>query len=383
LGSGEPLRALANRTAVVGVGTTAYGKFPEKDATVLAAEAFNNALADSGLTRKDIDGLVIHNAPNYQRISEMLGIRTRYMGHQLRWGAQSGVEMIKAVGALHSGLTNCVALIMAADFAGSGFVFGGEGYRKHAVQDPWEPWGYGNPVSRLAAMFQRHSQMFGTKVESLAEIAVTFRQHANLNPAAIFHNRPMTVQDYMDSPLIVEPLRRPDCCLVNDGAVCIILTTSDRAADCRKAPIYIAGFGEDDDFDQHELIWTPDFGYAGTRATANQAFEMAGLTRDDVDLLCVYDHFSPGVIFSLEGLGFCEQGEGGEFVMGGRLGINGALPTNPMGGHLSESYLFGWTQHAEAVRQLRGECGARQVKDAEVAVWASPGPPIGTILYTR
>jgi acetyl-CoA acetyltransferase len=375
--------SLANKVAVVGVGTSAYGKFPDKDATILAAEAFRNAVADSGVDRAKIDGLVIHRTPHYQRLSEMLGVRTRYMSHPQTWGAQSGVEVVKAVGALVAGLADYVALVYGDDGGSQSYVYGGSAHRKGPAQDPFEPWGYTSAVARLAMLFRRHSQLYGTTAEQLAEIPMAFRHHANLNPAAIMHGRPMSLDDYLKSPYIVEPLRRNDCCLVNDGAVCLILTTRDRAADCAKKPVYIAGLAEYDDFEEHDLIWSPDFGYKGLQQAGAQAYAMAGVTRQDVDLLCCYDHFSPTILFQLEGLGFCKQGEAGAFISGGRIRLGGELPINPNGGHLSESYLLGWTQHVEAVRQVRGECGVRQVPGAEVVQYVNPGPPISTLIYTR
>ncbi len=374
---------LSNKVAVVGVGTSAYGRFPEKNATILAVEAFRAALEDSGIDRQSIDGLVIHRVPQYQRVSEMLGVHTRYMSHPQTWGAQSGVEVIQAVGALASGLANYVALIYADDGGSRSYVYGGPGSRKTAAQDPFEPWGYTAAVTRLAMLFRRHAHLFGTTAEQLAEIPMTFRHHASLNPAAVMHGRPMSLNDYMNSPFIVEPLRRNDCCLVNDGAVCLILTTRDRAADGRKRPVHIAGVAEYDDFEEHDLLWSPDFGFKGLQSVGQRAYAMAGIQRDDIDLMCCYDHFSPTILFQLEGLGFCKQGEGGSFVGGGRIRLGGELPINPNGGHLSESYLLGWTQHAEAVRQLRGECGARQVEGAEVVQYVNPGPPISTLIYTR
>ncbi|MCP8937761.1 thiolase family protein [Alsobacter sp. SYSU M60028] len=378
----DRLKSLSRKVAVVGVGTSAYGKFPDKDATALGVDAFLAALDDSGVSRDQIDGLVVHRAPHIQRMSEMLGLRTRYMSHPAGWGAQSGVEVIQAVAALEAGLANCIALIYADDGGSRNHVYGGPSFRKGPMQDPFEPWGYTAAVTRLAMLYRRYSHFYGTKPEQLAEIALTFRHHANLNPAAIMHSKTMTLDDYWAAPWIVEPLRRNDCCLVNDGAVCLILTRKDRAADAKKKPVYIAGFGEFEDFEEHDLLWGPDFGFSGTQRAAKQAYEMADVSHGDIDLLCAYDHFAPTIFFQLEGLGFCKQGEAPDFIAGGRIRVGGDLPINPHGGHLSESYLLGWTHHAECIRQLRGECGARQVKDAEIAQYSNPGVPMSTIIYS-
>lgn len=374
---------LSRRVAVVGVGTTAFGKFPEKNAEVLATEALGLALADSGLERSAIDGLVLHVIPNYQRVSEMLGVHTRYMSHPERWGAQLAVETIKAIAALDSGLVNYVAMIWADDPTSRKFVYGGKDLRKDAVQDPYEPWGYTAPVGRLAMLYQRYKHFYGSKPEHLAEIALTFRRNANANPNAIMYRKPLTRDEYFASPFIVEPLRRFDCCQVNDGAVCLILTTKERAADTKKPPVYIAGFGQYDDFEDHEILWSKDFGFKGMQIVGEQAYRMSGLTPKDVDVLAVYDHFTPNVLFQLEGFDFCPKGEAGPFIMEGNLGLKGSLPTNTGGGSLSEAYTMGWTHVAECVRQLRGECGERQVKDAKVAQRCSSGPPMTTLIFSR
>lgn len=372
---------LARATAVVGVGTSAYGRFPERDGMDLAADAFDNALADAGLDRSVIDGLVVHRLPYYQRVSEMLGLQTRYTSHPGLWGGMSGVEVVRAVPALVTGTVNYVAFIYADDSASRSFVYGGKALSK-TIQDPFEPWGYTAPAARAALQYQRYAHLYGVSSEGLAEVPLAMRHNAQLNPQAVMYGRTMTLDDYVQAPWIVEPLRRNDCCLVNDGAVCIIMTTSDRARDCRQDPVYLAGLAERDEYANHDATWSTNFGFDALRSASRAAHGMAGLQCSDVDVVCAYDHFSPGVLFQLEGLGFCDQGEGADFIAGGRIRVGGALPVNPHGGHLSESYMLGWTQHVEAVRQVRQECGDRQVPGARVAQYVNPGAPITTILYT-
>lgn len=229
----------------------------------------------------------------------------------------------------------------------------------------WSPWGFTSPGASHAMMYQRHMHEFGTTTEDLAHIAVAFRKHAGLNPAA-FRKEPITLQDHQNSRFIAQPLRLLDYCQINDGAVAWIMTSPERAKDMRKKPVYLAGYARQDQSTAASLPPT-NYWYDELRTVASQVYGRAGVTRNDVDGLMIYDNFTPTVLFSLEGMGFCEQGEGGAFVRDGTLELGrGRWPTNTSGGHLSESYMQGWALLAEAVRQLRGECDIRQIPDAEV-----------------
>jgi acetyl-CoA acetyltransferase len=196
--------------------------------------------------------------------------------------------------------------------------------------------------------------------------------------------KPITIDEHETARPIVLPLRLLDYCLINDGAVCVIVTSPERARDGRKPPVLISGFGGLDSFSQSAMgNFDFDFWYDAVKASGEQATAMSGLGTADVDALMAYDNFSPTVLFSLEGLGFCPRGEGGRFVEGGTIKVGGALPVNTDGGHLSNSYMQGWALNVEAVRQLRGECGARQVRDCEVVQYVQATPCSRTIIYTR
>jgi acetyl-CoA acetyltransferase len=195
---------------------------------------------------------------------------------------------------------------------------------------------------------------------------------------------PMTIDDHEASRPIVAPLRLFDYCLINDGAVCLILTTTERARDLRKPPVRISGFGAQEAFRKSSFAnFDMGFWHDEVAAAGEQAYSMAGIGRGDVDALMCYDNFTPTVLFSLEGLGYCPRGEGGRFVEGGTLRLGGALPTNTDGGHLSNSYLQGWGLNVEAVRQVRGECGERQVPDCEVVQYVQATPCTRSVIYTR
>lgn len=369
---------LRNKVAVVGVGTTAYGSFPDTDEYGLAAQAFRNAIADCGLDKDQIDGLVTCRIPSYYRMGEVLGLDPRWTITLPGHGRMSGIGLIEATLGLASGQANYVALLYA-NIGRSRRVFYGGG----EMPGYWDPWGFTSPGGAHAMMFRRHMELYGTTTRQLAEVSVAFREHAQLNPGAVM-KAPMTIDDHENARPIVDPLRLLDYCLINDGAVCIILTTSDRAADLAKPPVSISGFGAREAYRESSIEnFQIDFWHDQVSAAGKEAFAMAGVERDDTDALMCYDNFSPTVLFSLEGLGFCPRGEAGRFVEGGTLKLGGRLPTNTDGGHLSNSYMQGWALNVEAVRQLRGECGDRQVPGCEVVTYVQATPCTRAIVYTR
>ena len=228
-------------------------------------------------------------------------------------------------------------------------------------------------------MFARHMHQFGTTSAQLAAVSVAFRKHAALNPNAVMRKR-VTVEDHQESTFVAAPLHILDYCLINDGGVALILTSAERARDAKKPPVYIRGFSQATKLEESALP-PEDYWYGPMQAAAKDVYEMAGVKHEDLDALMIYDNFSPTVLFSLEGFGFCKQGEGGDWMQGGRLELGGQFPTNTSGGHLSESYMQGWALNAEAVRQLRGECGERQVKDARLIQYMCAAPLMTSIIY--
>ena len=247
----------------------------------------------------------------------------------------------------------------------------------------WDPWGFTSPGAAHALMFRMHMERFGTNTRQLGEVSVAFRNNALLNPDAVM-KKAVTLEDHESARRIVEPFGLLDYCLVNDGAVCMIMTTSDRARDLAKPPVFISGVGARDAFEHSSISnFDSDFWYSEIRDAGTQAFQMAGVEHKDVNTLMCYDNFSATVLFSLEGLGYCGRGESGSFVEGGTLGLNGKLPTNTDGGHLSNSYMQGWALNIEAVRQLRGECGARQVPNCQVVQYIAATPCTRSIIYTN
>ncbi len=369
---------MSNRAAVIGVGNTAYGSFPERDEYALGAQAFRSALSDAGLDKRRVDGLVVCRIGYYARMGEVLGIDPHWSLTLPPHGRMSGVGLIEAVQALATGQATTVALIYANIGRSRRVNYGGD-----EAPSVWDPWGFTSPGASHAMMFRRHMELYGTTTRQLAEVSIAIRHHACLNPDAVM-KKPITVEDHETARPIVLPLRLLDYCLINDGAVCLILTTAERARDGRKPPVFISGFGGLDAFRRSSIAnfdidcWHDEVAVAG-----RESFAMAGLRHDDVDALMCYDNFSPTVLFSLEGLGYCPRGEAGRFVEGGTLKLGGRLPTNTDGGHLSNSYMQGWALNVEAVRQLRGECGARQVSGCAVVQYVQATPCTRSIVYTR
>ncbi len=371
-------KSLSNRAAVIGVGNTAYGSFPETDEYGLAAEAFRNALEDSGIDKSEVDGLVTCRIPSYARMGEVLGIDPRWSVTLPPHGRMSGIGIIEAALAVATGQARTVALLYSNIGRSRRVNYGGD-----EMASIWDPWGFTSPGASHAMMFRSHMARFGTTTRQLAEVSVAIRHHACINPDAVM-KKPFTIDEHEASRPIALPLRLLDYCLINDGAVCVLITSPERARDGRKPPVMISGFGGRDSFSKSAMsnfdqdMWYNEVKVAGAEATA-----MSGFGTKDVQALMAYDNFSPTVLFSLEGLGFCPRGESGRFVEGGTLRVGNKLPTNTDGGHLSNSYMQGWALNVEAVRQIRGECGARQVADCDVVQYVQATPCTRSIIYSR
>jgi acetyl-CoA acetyltransferase len=358
---------------IVGVGATPQGKLPGRTSASLAVEAFRNALDDSGLEKSDIDGVLTFpgtTAPegglNFLRISEALGIDPRFAASVTMGGATAGVLVQMAAAAIAAGQATTVACIFgdAARTGGSRFA------RPSGWGDSWGIWGMFAAAANSAITASRHMALYGTTSRQLGEVAVACRYHASLNPNAVMRE-PITVEDHQASRWIVEPLHLLDCCLISDGGVCVIVTSGERGAACRKPPVRIAGMGQ---AHTAQTLEKEDWWYLPHQKLAvEQAYRMAGVGPGDIDVAQLYDNFTSSVIVWLEHAGFCGVGEAGQFVEGGRIRLGGALPVNTAGGNLSESYMEGWLHIVEGVRQIRGECGVRQVKGAETCLVTGRG----------
>ncbi|MFN2544019.1 MAG: thiolase family protein [Actinomycetota bacterium] len=366
--------SVSGRTAIVGVGTTAFGKLPGRSAWSLQAEAVRAALDDAGLTKDDVDALLTE--PQFSEplllhghiLGRMLGLQTNYLSTKSIGGATAIALVQEAAMAIDAGLCE-VAVCVFGDTGKTGLpmLFGlaqmGRGQADEIA------FGMAGGAVMEARSATRYMHEYGVTHEMLGSVAITFREHAGVNSNAQYRD-PLTMDEYLGSPFISEPFRRYDCTVTTDGSVAIVVASADRARDLAKPPAYIVGMGQGDNLDSFKDP-THYTHFAGARSSA-KAFEMAGITTDDVDVMQFYDCFTSTVLITLEDYGFCKKGEGGPFAADGGLKLGGELPSNTSGGMLSEGDLTGWGQVAEAARQTRGESTA-QVQGAEVSVAAGHG----------
>lgn len=375
-----PNKALRGKVAVAGVGRTTYGRLPGQSPEDLGIWALDEALEDCGLSRGDIDGLIVSRIPDYQIFCEMTQISPRFVNVTPGQGRMSGATIQIAAMAIATGMCDVIALVYGNNGRSAGAKYGGTGDRYGgAGGGAWFPYGMTSPGAAHAMMFARHQYLYGTTADQLAHVSMTFRDHAALNPGAVMRT-PVTLEDYHASRFIVEPLHIFDYCLINDGGVALILTSAERARDMKKKPVYIRGFAQETRLPGSDIP-PEDFWREPLARVASEVEEMSGTTKSDLSAAMIYDNFSPTVLFSLEGCGFCPVGESGAFVADGNLALGGSLPTNTSGGHLSESYMQGWALNIEAVQQLRGECGDRQVQDADLIQYICAAPMMTSIIY--
>jgi acetyl-CoA acetyltransferase len=368
--------------AIVGVGHTSYGRLPEYDAYELGLWALQEALADCSLRFEDLDGLIVNRIPDYQRFCEIAGLNPAYVGTTPGQGRFSGICIETAAALIRDGLATTIALVYGNNGRSGGDRYGGpqDSYGSGGG-GLWFPYGMTSPGAFHALMARRHMELYGTTAEQLGTVAKTFRDHAALNPAAVMR-KAFTLKDYHASRFICEPLHLLDYCLINDGGVALILTSGERARDLPQHPVYLRGYGmatalADSSFPPDDFWREP------MRKAADVSFRRAGVDRNDISALMIYDNFTPTVLFSLEGFGYCADGESGPFVAEGHLALGARYPTNTSGGHLSESYMQGWALNTEAVRQVRGACGERQVNGCAFAHYMAASPVITSIIYGR
>jgi acetyl-CoA acetyltransferase len=373
----------ANRTPViVGVGETEMGQLDGRSSMELHALASKAALADAGLTKEDVDGVLTCGSfvDNYLAhscvVCEYLGIRPNYTAFLQTGGASATSMMIEAAAAITAGLAETI-LVVTADNMLSGLSQMGAVTRDGAIKmmasqaaHPDYELPYGPTVPSLYSMVAaRHMYEYGTTSEQLAQLAVNQRANALLHPTAST-SEPITVEDVVNSRQVAGPLHLLDCALVSDGGGALVVTTLERARDLKNHPVSIIGSGVGSGHEH--LVRMEDLTVSiGAQNSGRLALERSGVTHDDLDVLEIYDPFTIALLVFLEDLGFCEKGEGGAFAESGQTKLDGKWPLNTMGGLLSYAHagVSGGIIHPiEAVRQLRWEAGDRQVEGAELAL---------------
>lgn len=376
---------LKDKAAIAGVGNSKFGRRLMRSPIDLAAEAILAALDDCGLHREQLNGLIVSfGSPlgaDGDQLASVLGLNLRCYNQTWAHGRFTASCIQWAAMAVSAGLADAVACLAALSFSGirrpkmrgSG---DREGAREAGGGHGEDPvYGMTSPGAGAALVARRYFERYNATSRQLAAVPVAFRKHASMNPAAIMRE-PYSVDDYEASRYVCEPLHLLDYCLMNDGASCVIVTTAERARDLKKPPVYISGM-QGLPGGHEEFIWAyPGFGVAQQSVfdydvSTQAVYQMAGITHRDVDVLFTYDAFSILAWIALERFGFCKAGEAAAFTQDGRIEVGGELPMNTNGGLLSEAHIMAWNHHVEIARQLRGECGQRQVKDCEIIQWAN------------
>jgi acetyl-CoA acetyltransferase len=380
--------SLKSKTAIAGLGITKQGKVYDYNHVGFAVEAVRLALADAGLERSDLDGLLVNPGLSWAdggmgsfQLQQAMGLRKLRLSVAMNAGGATACAMIQqAAQAIDAGLCHTVACVFSdaplkpPQPKTQGKSAGGGSAGAYAFARGLDA-AYGQfGVNAMYAMVaQRHMHLYGTTNDHLGAIAVAQRQWANKNPAAQFFDTPMSIDDYHRSRWVVEPFHLFDCCLVSNGGLAVIVTSAERARDLKKPPVYIRGMGQGHPGGDPSETLT-----SGAVLAKESAFQMAGITLRDIDVVELYDCYTFTVLVCLEDYGFCKKGEGGPFVADGKTAPGGSLPVNTGGGQLSSFYMWGMTPVSEGVIQIRGEGGARQVKDAKIALVSGNGGILST-----
>ena len=403
------MKSLRDRYCIVGVGETEYSRNSGRTTHAMAVEAIRKAILDAGLSPGDIDGMMSYQSNDStpsQWVAPDLGIRLNFYMDVVGGGSSTEALVGVAMGAIEAGMCRTVAIFRSMN----GYTevrIGGTGVRSAApirgLDLAQRPFGMTSAGQNFALTFMRHMYEYGTTTEQVAHVRVAHSKHASQNPKALLRER-VTVEDVLRSRWIVKPLHLLDCCLETDNATCIIVTSAERASDCRHRPVHVMGVAGRVSKPRSDFHWAhgPITRVAGYYAR-DIVFGQAGIGPEDVDVTGSYDAFTFTALLQLEEYGFCKKGEGGAYVSSGIIELGGKRPNNTSGGHLCEGYTHGMSIVIENVRQLRGavddSCprapegvhtydyspgGCRQVRDARIAMnlgWAQP--PIGSALILR
>ncbi|WP_096671782.1 thiolase [Polaromonas sp. AET17H-212] len=360
--------SIRGAAAIVGASLAGLGEAPGRTSEDIAVEASYKALAEAGLTTMDVDAVYGSlpgdcNPLSALLLAEIMGIHPKITDNNRSGGSTFLSYTLSAAIAIKEGLCETALIFYGSNQrSSSGKLV--SSVRPFAFEAPYNPI---FPATSYALAASRHMHQYGTTREQMAAVAVAARQWANMNPEA-FMKGPLTVEDVLNARMVSSPLTVRDCCLVTDGGAALVMVSAKRAKDFPKKPVYLLGAAAATS--HMNIVAMPDLTESAAKDSGQRAFAMAGMKPSDVDVIELYDAFTINPILFLEDLGFCKKGEGGPFVASGAIAPGGSLPVNTNGGGLSCVHpgMYGMFTLVEAVRQLRGECGERQVKGAEVAL---------------
>jgi acetyl-CoA C-acetyltransferase len=369
--------SIKGKAVVAGVYEHPLRWAPHKTQYQIMAESARGALEDAGLSLKDVDGLFTSGVSGMGIVSlaEHLNLVPNFLDSNSIGGSSFVSHTGHAAAAIAAGYCDVALILYGSKWSSDRFAIGTGGAGGGDPSEQFENCYGPTTVGDYALTAQRHMHEFGTTSEQLAEIAVTMRRHASMNPLAKFRD-PITVEDVLTSRLVSSPLHLLDCCMISDGGGAIVVTSAERARDLRKKPVHIVSAAETC---YHTNAGMRDLTDAAAKKSGPTALARAGVAHKDINMAMIYDSFTITVLVTLESLGFCKKGEGGSFIQNGRIGLGGELPINTDGGGLSSNHpgMRGIFLVIEATKQLRGECGDRQVKDCQLAFCHGTGGTLG------
>jgi acetyl-CoA acetyltransferase len=382
---------ISGAAAIAGIGATEFSKDSGRSELQLAAEATAAALADAGLSRSDVDGLVtfVMDGNAEIAVARELGLGDLRFFSQVGYGGGAACATVQqAALAVAAGIAEVVVCYRALNER-SGHRFGQvsrsavAAMTSSGVDNGWHyPMGLGTPAATVAMIARRYMHEYGATSEDFGLVAVADRRHAAVNPRAWFYQRPITLADHQASRWIAEPLRLLDCCQESDGAVAIVVTSAERARDLRQPAAVIRAAAQGSSPGQFVMTsyYRAELGLPEMGVVARQLWQQAGIGPADVRTAVLYDHFTPYVLLQLEELGFCPRGEARHFISGGTIELGGALPLNTHGGQLGEAYIHGMNGIAEGARQVRGTSVNQVAGDGPVLVTAGTGVPTSGLI---
>jgi len=387
------MSGLSRQAAIAGIGATEFSKESGRSELQLSVEAVQAALADCGLTPRDVDGFTTFTMDTSSEIAvaRELGCGELRFFSRINFGGGGACATVQqAAMAVATGVADVVVAYRGFnERSGSRFgqfsVAAAQQVNTNGLDNAWTyPMGLGTPAATVAMQARRYMHEYGATSEDFGRVAVADRRHAATNPSAFFHGRPITLEDHQASRMIVEPLHLLDCCQESDGAVAIVVVSAERARDLRQRPAYVAAAAQGSGVDQFVMTsyYRQDIGIPEMGVVGRELWRQSGLGPGDIATAVLYDHFTPYVLMQLEELGFCGRGEAPGFVADGAIEIGGRLPLNTHGGQLGEAYIHGMNGIAEGVRQVRGTAVNQLDAVEHVLVTAGTGVPTSGLVLS-